>query len=297
MGTSTWRGADRVALIGNYSVLSKHPGRDVGGGAIGLGMNRGDFRKSSPSRAVFTNAAWDKKSGVPDGYRPPYTWTLPLTAGGLSARNTISGAGAASIAMAGGVNGAATLAGSGDLTGTAALIVSLVAALSGSGTITSATAQAFLNLASSLAGSGDLAGSARALAHAAAALSASGTATATIRATGALASSITVTGDALTSANVASSVWGAIATNSNASGSMGEKLNDAGSAGNPWATVIEAGLTAEAFLRIIAAAVAGESAGSPGGPITFTGLDGSTIRISGTADADGNRSGVTVDGA
>ena len=142
-------------LIGNYSVLSKHPGRDIGGGAIGLGMNRMDFNKSSQARGVFTGATWEPKSGVPDGYRPPYTWVIPLSAGGLSARNNLSGAGDLVGAVAGGVNGEATLAGAGTLTGTGALIVSLVAALTGSGTISSATAQAFLNLAASLAGAGD----------------------------------------------------------------------------------------------------------------------------------------------
>lgn len=235
-------------------------------------------------------------AGVPDGARDQASWLMPRTAGALASRNLLAGVGAHAGSMAGGVNGTATLAGSGDLTGTAALIVSLVAALTGSGTM-SAAAVGYLNLAASLAGAGDVSAAMRAIGQAAAALSGSGAATATIRATGALAAAIVVTGDALTSANVGAAVWSAPTTANDIAGTMGEKLNDAGSAGNPWATVIESGLTAEQVLRIIAAAVAGESSGAPDGPIEFTGLDGSTVRLTGDVDADGNRSNVTVDGA
>ena len=80
-------------LIGNYSVLAKTPGRFIGGGAIGLGMNRGDRNKSSMARGAFCSLAWEEKSGVPDGYRPPSTWVIPLKSGGLAARNNLIGAG------------------------------------------------------------------------------------------------------------------------------------------------------------------------------------------------------------
>lgn len=254
------------------------------------------FRASTMRNMIGSEGIPSALVGVPGGARTREAWVMPTTAGALAARNTIAGAGAAYIAMAGGVNGSATLAGSGALTGTAALIVSLVAALTGSGTL-SASAVGYLNLAASLAGAGDVSAAMRAIGQAAAALSGSGTTTATIRATGSLASSIVVTGDALTSANVGAAVWSAPTTANDIAGTMGEKLNDAGSAGNPWATVIESGLTAEAVLRIIAAAVAGETSGAPDGPVAFTGLDGSTVRLTGDVDSDGNRSNVTVDGA
>ena len=70
-----------MALIGNYSVLSKDPGRSIGGGSIGLGMNRRDFNKSSQARGAFTAGEWDPLSGIPDGYRDPYWWVMPITAG------------------------------------------------------------------------------------------------------------------------------------------------------------------------------------------------------------------------
>ena len=111
-------------LLGNYSVLSKHPGRDIGGGAIGLGNNRRDFNKSSQARGAFNSETWEPKSGVPDGYRPPYCWVMPQTAGALSARNNLAGEGDLTLGLAGGVNGEATLAGVGTLSGTAQLVIS-----------------------------------------------------------------------------------------------------------------------------------------------------------------------------
>jgi hypothetical protein len=288
-----------IVLIGNYNVLSKHPGRSLGGGAQGEGMNRGESNKSSMARGAFTNAAWQAKSGVPDGYRAPYAWVLPKKAGGLSARNNLSGAGALSLTMARGLNGAAGLTGAGSLSGTAALIVSLVAAVTGSGTITSASAIAFLNLAANLAGAGNITASIKAIGHALAALSGSGTATSTIRATGALTADIAVTGDLLNSANVGAAVWSAIATANNEAGTMGEKLNDAGSAGNPWATVIESGMTAEEILRVVLAYVAGKTTVDETGAdpvVAFRDVDDTKDRISATMDGS-TRSSVTLDGA
>lgn len=283
-------------LIGRYSVLDKHPGREVGGGAIGLGVSRFGFNKSSMARGPFSAPDWDPKSGKPDGYRPPYAWVLPQTAGGLSARKNLGGLGAFAAAIAGGKNAEASLAGAGDLTATGALIVLLVAALTGSGTITNADAIAYLQLAATLAGAGDLDGALSALAHASAALSGVGDVAATATATGTLAASIIVTGDALNTANVAASVWGALAAANNAGGTMGEKLNDAGSAANPWTEVIESGYTAAEVLRLIAAVVAGKSSGGPGSP-AFRDLGDTKDRVVGTADADGNRTSVGYDGS
>ena len=257
-------------LIGNYSVLSKDPGRSIGGGAIGLGMNRADYNKTSMARAAFAGEAWEPKSGVPDGYRAPYAWVMPLTAGGLSARNALLGTGdIEDLNLAGGVNGEATLTGAGDITGAGALIVSLVAALTGSGTISSAEAIAYLNLAAELAGAGDLAGAATALAHASVALEGAGEAAGTATALGTLAASIVVTGDALSTANIGAAVW---------------------------AQVIESGFTAEQILRIIAAFAAGDGTDLEGGNPAFTGLDGATTRIEG-AYAAGTRTITNLDGA
>lgn len=273
-----------MALIGNYSVLSKHPGRDIGGGAIGLGNNRGDFNKSSQMRGAVSASGWDYLSAIPDGYRPPYCWFLPQRAGGLTARGNTLGVGGLVGAIAGGKNAEATLTGVGALSGTAALIVSLVAAITGSGTISSAALLAYLNLAAALAGSGDLTGARTAIGHAAALLEGEGeiAGTSTATALGTLAAAITVTGTGLTTGNVGAAVWAAIAASNNDAGTMGEKLNDAGSASNPWTEVIESGYTAAQILRLIAVAVQGNASGLEDGTPTFKGLDGTTDRVTAT---------------
>lgn len=256
-------------LLGNYSVLSKHPGRDIGGGAIGLGNNRKDFNKSSMARGAFFSTTWQPKSGVPDGYRPGSAWVIPQKAGALAARNNLTGNGTAVIAMAGGLNGEATLSGTGALTGTAQLIISMVAALTGSGTISSASTQAFLALAAALAGSGDLVGARTAIGHAAAALSGSGTAVGLATALGELAAAITVTGDVLTTGNIGSAVW---------------------------SILIEAGLTAQQAMRIIAAATAGKVSGAATATVTIkNAVADDTNRIVATTDVDGNRTAITYD--
>lgn len=256
-------------LLGNFSVLSKDPGRGLGGGAIGLGMNRGEFSKSSCSRRVFGGPTWESKSSVPDGMRPPYCWILPQQAGGLNARKNLAGTSTTAIAVAGGVNGEANLTGSGSLSGAGALIISMIAALTGSGTISSAAVLAFLNLAADLVGDGDLAGAATAIGHAAAALEGEGTTAGLATALGELAAAITVTGDLLTTGNIGSAVW---------------------------SILIESGLTARQAMRLIAAATAGKVSGAETSTVTIrNAVDDDTDRIIATTDADGNRTAITYD--
>lgn len=259
-------------LIGNYSVLAKDPGRSIGGGAIGLGLNRGDRNKSSQARGAFTSLTWDELSGIPDGYRPPYTWVIPIKAGGLAARNNLIGAGDIDdLNLAGGLNGEAPLDGAGDLTGTAQLIISMVGALTGSGDITSAAILAILGLAADLAGSGDIDGALTALGNALAALTGAGDVTVTINAQGELEAAIVVTGDALSTANVAAAILDAV-------------------------DGVETGLTLRQALRVIAAATAGEVSGAGTTTITFrNALVDDTNRIVATVDNDGNRTAITLD--
>jgi hypothetical protein len=284
-----------VALIGNYSVLSKSPGRDIGGGAIGLGHNRGDRNKASHHRARFTGSGWDPLSGVPDGYRPPYVWVLPLNAGGMASRNIITGTGSITATGAMGKNAVAALEGSGDLTATGALIVSAVAALTGSGSATGSIV-AILNAVASISGSGSVTATIDALAWATAGLTGSGTLAATRYATGNMTADIQPFTE-LSPEALATSVWNAVAASNNAVGTMGEKLNDAGSGSNPWTEVIEGSYTAAELLRVMAAALAGELSGAGTTTITIKGVDGTTDRITATVTSAGNRSAVTLDGA
>lgn len=262
-----------MALIGNYSVLSKDPGRSIGGGSIGLGNNRGDFNKSSQARGAFTAEEWDPLSGIPDGYRDPYWWVMPITAGALAARKNISGEGDLTSAITGGKNAEATIAGTGDLTGTGALIVSLVASIGGSGTISGAQLQAFLNLAAALSGSGGASAQLTAIGHLASALSGSGTVAGTtvLTALGTLAAEINVTGDVLTSANVANAILDAV-------------------------NGVETDLTLRQALRLIAAATAGKISGAATTTITIrNALVDDKDRIVATVTSDGDRTAITYD--
>jgi hypothetical protein len=60
-----------------------------------------------------------------------------------------------------------------------------------------------------------------------------------------------------------------------------------------WATILDGSYTANELIRLISAAVAGKLAGAPTGPIEIKSVDGATIRITATVDANGNRTGVT----
>lgn len=260
-------------LIGNYSVLAKDPGRSIGGGSIGLGNNRGDFNKSSMARGAFTNDAWDQLSGVPDGYRPPYMWVLPIRAGALAARNNITGEGDLTGSVAGGVNGECTITGVGTLTGVGQLIISMAATISGSGTISGAQLQAFLQLAAALSGEGGATAQLTAIGHLASALEGEGTVAGTtvLTALGTLAASINVTGDVLTTGNVANAILDAV-------------------------NGVEDGLTVRHALRLIAAATAGKISGAATTTITIrNAVVDDKDRIVATVTSDGDRTAITYD--
>ncbi|HEV6964636.1 hypothetical protein [Roseateles sp.] len=85
-------------------------------------------------------------------------------------------------------------------------------------------------------------------------------------------------------------------TNTNTFGAHVVQIVSGGaSAAAVWDHPLEGGFTAGDILRIIAAAVAGRVSIS-GNTVTFTGLDGSTVRITGTVDGSGNRNSVSHDG-
>lgn len=63
-----------------------------------------------------------------------------------------------------------------------------------------------------------------------------------------------------------------------------------------WQYVIEAGLSAEMIQRILLAYAAGNITGGPDRPQIMS-IDGSKVRIAGTADEFGNRTRITLDGS
>ena len=151
-----------MALLGNYSVLTKNPGRAFAGSTVS--DNRSNFNKSGAARGIFTgDAAVPAFSAVPNGYRPGYGWTIAIKGGGMASKTAIRGAGEASLNLAGGLNAVAGLAGTGDLTTTAIQwIIQAVAAITGTGAFTGEVTGS-LNAAADLAGTGDVVGSLNAL--------------------------------------------------------------------------------------------------------------------------------------
>jgi hypothetical protein len=80
-----------------------------------------------------------------------------------------------------------------------------------------------------------------------------------------------------------------------AAGSVDAKLDDILT--TIGSEIVEGTYTRDDILRIIAAALAGETSGSGTPTVTITGLDGATTRITATVDGNGNRTGMTLDGA
>lgn len=278
-------------LLGNYTVLNKSTGRKLSGSTVS--ETRPQWGGNSRMNQYLGGFA--EYNGIPIGYRPPYSFVLPLSAGGLAASNTIYGSGEVESAnLAGGLNAAAALVGAGDITNAAlALVVSAVAALSGSGQLTAAITGK-LEAAAALAGSGDVAGALGALADLAASLTGSGTLSAGMAAKAFMSANIVVTGGTLTAGEVAAAVWAAIAADNDATGSMGEKLNDAGSAANPWTEVIESGYTAAEILRLLAAVAASKASGGDTSTVAFRDLADTKNRVVLGVDENGNRSSVTL---
>lgn len=194
-----------MALIGNYTVLNKNPGRAFAGSTVS--DTRPQWGKPGALRGRYCNVAgFSSRSSVPNGYRPPYSWQIAITAGALSSTNLLLGSGTLAAAVAGGKNAAATLSGSGDLVSVGQLVVSAVAALTGSGTVSAANLLAVLNAAATLDGTGSLAAVAAAIGHAAATLDGTGSLTLTSYATGELAAAILPYAD-LSPEALAAAVW------------------------------------------------------------------------------------------
>ena len=122
--TSTSAGRELVALLGNYSVLNKNPGRALGGSTVT--DTRGAWSKSGATRCRFVGwAEWSAKSGsTPSGALPPITWIIAITPGGISARGAGSSTG--TVNLAGGkaivATGAGTSTGAASATGLAAIV-------------------------------------------------------------------------------------------------------------------------------------------------------------------------------
>jgi len=287
-----------MALIGNYSVLQKLPVKFLAGNNTtqNYASMRSNF--SQPGRVrnwmmQSETVVADQFYAVPDGSYPSVSWIIPQKAGRIASRNQIYGNGTLTPGLLGGRSAVASLTGAGDIsTATASLLAALIADLSGAGDISSSSLIATLLLAGDLTGSGDITALLGSLAAVQANLTGAGTVSLVPFAIGTLAADITGVSE-LSPQNLAAAVWSALASQYNDAGTMGNKLNSAGAAADPWTVVLDGVYTAGDLMRLMSAALAGELAGAPAGPIEIQSVNGSTIRITAIVDANGNRTGVT----
>lgn len=259
-------------LLGNYSVLNKSPGRFFAGSTTSVEAQvTSNWQKSGSARnALYVSGATTALVlyAIPSGNYAGKTWLLPQKSGEMSSRNDVVMAFAAAAAGLRGVTtaGAATMS-----FPVADMVGGLITSGAGSASFaTTGTGQ----LLASLSGIGSASFAitinppllgAQANAAGAATMTFSGALTP--YAVGSLSGS-TVDTSVLTSDTVAAAVW---------------------------ARGIEAGFSAEALLRILAAHAAGAASGLEGASTQFVGLDGTTVRIDG-AYAAGTRSINALDG-
>lgn len=181
-----------------------------------------------------------------------------------------------------GGNISCTMTGSADLVAGLGAIGNMAATLTGDSDFT-ANANVAANMVCTMIGEGDMVAN----------LSAIGNMTATLDA-----------GERPSAFDIAQEIWNSQKTSYNSAGTMGNALNNASSGGVDynalaaavWQYVIESGRSAEECMRIYGAVLAGKVSGAGTGTELFTGLDGTTVRVTTTVDNDGNRTAVVVNG-
>lgn len=297
-----------MALYPNGSYMSRSPGRHFGGVAtavngVGVGFSvRLKNRSDRLNRFVGSTAS--KLDSVPSGYGVA-AYIPARVAGGMSSFNKIIGSGAVSPSMLLVQEMLATIVGEGGIVAVGGLIVNMIATISGSGGVTSAQVSAYLNMLATIGGSGGITATPSGIGEMIAAISGAGDVTnSTATGIGNMSATLRGYGD-LTPEGIRDSVWGALLSQYQTAGSAGKALSTAGSGGVDlnalaaavWEYAMESGLTAEQFMRVMGAAMAGKVSGAGTGTETFKGLDGTTDRIVSTVDSNGNRTNVVVNGS
>lgn len=246
--------------------------------------------------AWFANEGIEETSSIPEGsFESRVCIRPPLVSGAMSSGNRT---GDITVAGSGNVLAGGPMAGTADVVfSSPGANLSLIMGLSGTADITFGSPGANLSLTIGLSGESTI----NFAADAGLGLIIPMSGAAAISVTGAanLKGRLSMSGESkpfteLSPQSLAAAVWSAVAASSDAAGSMGEKLNDAGSASNPWTEVIESGYTAAQILKLLAAVAAGKSSGAGTPNMSFTGLDGTTVRVSGTQDASKNRTTVVL---
>jgi hypothetical protein len=255
-----------MALIGNVTLLSKMPLRQLGGTTLSgerSNWNTSGANKNSRIGGLPTIAS------KPAGYVHPGAWVMPIKPGALSSFNQAGGTSSVDAALIMAKLSEADLTGSGTVTiADLAVLIKINAALSGVGTVTDADLAAVSSLAASLDGAGTISAQLSAIIPILADLFGTGTATGNLTGLGRLEAELLPFTE-LSPQNLASQL-----------------LDESD---------IETGVSMRESLRLIIAALAGKLSGAPGTTITIRNVGDTKDRIIATVDSNGNRSSVTYD--
>jgi hypothetical protein len=211
-----------------------------------------------------------------------------------------------------------TTTGTGAFSGNGSLVIGRLCAMSGYGDASGALSGLWSPNAS-LLGATTLSGVMRGDAAMLGSLAGTSTASVVTRGTADMCANIAQGAETLTSKSIATEVWNTLAAEANDPGTMGNRLNGAASSGDPWGTplpgsypvgtagnavgnmgeavwskLIEAGLTAEQILKVIAAVTAGKATGGGTTAVTFRDLADTKTSVALTVDSKGNRLNVTL---
>ena len=232
-----------MALLGNYSVLNRTPGRFTSGTV--LAQNRCNFGTSGAIRNFYSHAGLF--ASLPDGYSAPYSWSMAQAIGAMS-----------SFTDAGGViTPLGNLAGGYNLTGSASSvliytnaqldqIVSLICSALLSATSTNANLSASVNAQASSVMSMVTSANIGAIVS----ILASSNSAITINAIiSALAHMNAEAGGppVLSPEGLANAVWSKDISEFMDTNTSGRKLNDSGSATNPWSAPLSSNNTTGTF--------------------------------------------------
>jgi hypothetical protein len=235
-----------LALLGNYSVFNKTPGRFYSG--LTIAQNRSNFN----SNASFRNANqhWGKLVSIPSGYSSPYSWRMAQKSGTMSSFTQSSGVITPVCNLAAGRNLSVTTSLSINITNAQLdQIVTLVASA-----LTTIISSGNLNASVSLQASSVLAIASNANIGAIVdVLASSGSVISVNAIITALAHMTAEAGGAppLSAEALAQAVWDKDITTFNTTGTAGKQLQDAGSAGNPWSASLASNNTSGTFGYLI----------------------------------------------
>lgn len=234
-----------MALLGNYSVLLRTPGRALGGSTVS--GERAQWGSTGSKRGRYAGwagiASW---TAFPCGYKPGMALLPATTDGEVGSYNRARGVASSTANLAGGVNATGDAAGSSSSSADLQLVVSATGSTAGSSS-TSADLVGVLAGAGSIAGSSTVAGALDAIGWMVGSASGSASSSAALTATGEL-SGTSSTAAELSPQALASAVWSAAAALYDTPGSMGAKVNAAGGAADPWDD--ERALTVPKFIAL-----------------------------------------------